>query len=815
MSIHFSLLSGECKSCDLEDFFGMNGISYFHLRTSPQLWEIGDKKLALSRELGVSSQRIDMWWGAIEPEKGLFQWAFPDRVVKEFTKGGQEILPILCYASAWSGGTSPADEQERELFGRYVSRLVERYGKKITFWEVWNEPNITPYWIPHPDALLYLETLKTAFTEAKSVQQGCRIIAPCTAGADLEFIEEIYENGGADYFDILSYHHYPQVYNEGILQREIIDLAFLMMRYGDGEKRIWITEMGAPTGLNTSSHKDAPPAEQAEWMVKAHITALASGKVDRLFWYTLADDTLDPVKEGHFGLVFADFSPKPSFAAYKTMTRLLKDKHYAGSLSLDSEISSHVFQKAHEKIIVLWTSSKIKNLTLPSIKPVRVIDLYGHEEKINPLNGAVSLSLTQSPVYLMISGREMDFIASFKMEPEVVYAFPGESLNLCLYLSNSLESKINGTLSLFAPKDFYLTNPSMDLTLEKASHFKRDITITIPKESPPGFYSLQAHAAFDGIIPGTLLSSSTIRINNPIGISIRGTQIQDQFKVQTTFKNISTKTLSGSLEWRLSPGGQVKTNPLLFQDLKPNDEITTQSRLMPGNREAGLTASVTVDQGAKVEEKIGLMAIPLRLVSPRIDGSLAEWMDIPNLHLDQRTQLIKSSSPSLWTKDNSSGVFQFWLTDDALFIAGQITDDVPLVNPQRGKDLWLGDSIELFLGLKGPSDKKYYQDLDFQIGLSPGDNGAHPEIWNWTTPKQVDKGEIVSLKTAQGYNIEAKIPLSELGLWKPKRQNMIRFDIALNDRDGNDRENPDHTLVWSGTSENWRDPSHWGIAIIW
>jgi hypothetical protein len=317
------------------------------------------------------------------------------------------------------------------------------------------------------------------------------------------------------------------------------------------------------------------------------------------------------------------------------------------------------------------------------------------------------------------------------------------------------------------------------------------------------------------IPPTVCASSNSIGMGNPIGISIRGRQVKDQLKVETTIQNLTTKPVSGKLEWDLRPRGKVQINPLVFRDLQPNDAITTQSGLMAGNKEAALVASVHLENGCHIEKEIGLMAIPLRLIPPRIDGSLAEWINVPQLHLDKDSQAVKSPSSPLWSKANASGAFQFWVTEEAFYIAAYITDDTPLINPRHGKEIWRGDGIELFLGLKGPSDQTYCQDMDFQIGLGPGHKGALPEMWNGKTQHTIEKGGIISCKTGHGYIIEARIPLSELGNWEPQRQEMIGFDIKLNDLDKNEGDKPALSLIWSGTSENLSNPSHWGIAIIW
>jgi len=115
---------------------------------------------------------------------------------------------------------------------------------------------------------------------------------------------------------------------------------------------------------------------------------------------------------------------------------------------------------------------------------------------------------------------------------------------------------------------FFLILPGIMLILSNTS-FSQISEQNLPAESSPTVCA----------------GSNNIGMGDPIGISIRGRQIDDQLKVETTIKNLTTKPVSGTLEWTLRPRGKVQINPLVFRDLQPNDAITTQSGLMAGNKE--------------------------------------------------------------------------------------------------------------------------------------------------------------------------------------------------------------------------------------
>ena len=241
---------------DLSKFFSLNGITPFHHHVSKDanqkknLLPDLQRNLKKAKELGAHSMRIDMWWGIIQPEPDRFDWDLPDLVIDEICRAGLEPYPILCYNSIWSSEESPATNDERERFGIYVYNMVKRYKGKVKRWEVWNEPNIRPFWVPTPRPDLYAELLKVAYAKAKEADPECTVVGMCTAGADYGFIEECYAEGSKGYMDALSFHHYSGNRNEAELENEIRKIRRIMQRYGDADLPILITELGIGSGKN-------------------------------------------------------------------------------------------------------------------------------------------------------------------------------------------------------------------------------------------------------------------------------------------------------------------------------------------------------------------------------------------------------------------------------------------------------------------------------------------------------------------------------------------------------------------------------------
>ena len=183
------------REAQARTYFAINGSKVFHIPN--EMDGVVAQRLAWMKELGVLWDRSDWWWHVIEPERGRFDFSLPDRIVERFEAHGVQIYPILCYGAAWfeEGKNGPSTEEERRAFADYVYKTVDRYKEHFTYWSIWNEPNILPFWAPEPNADDYAALLKVAYKAAKRADPECKICAPVVAplqGYDRKFVERLY-----------------------------------------------------------------------------------------------------------------------------------------------------------------------------------------------------------------------------------------------------------------------------------------------------------------------------------------------------------------------------------------------------------------------------------------------------------------------------------------------------------------------------------------------------------------------------------------------------------------------------------------------
>ena len=378
-----------------ESPFALSGGALFHLSQS-QHHTTGKVRLNQQARLGAWWGRNDLWWGAVEPQPGEWEFEKCDSVIRSFSDHSFNLLGILCYSTDWLNGEAPDSPSEISEFCDYARQIVSRYRDDVHYWEVWNEPNIRPFWMPEPDPVIYTELLKETYKTVKQATPEAKVVGLCTSRTDLEFIEKALESGAGEFMDILSVHPYQE---QSPFERgpdtqlgKLKDLRELMDRY-ECYKPIWITECGWPsTGENTERL-------QAQYLVKFYALTLQEGLVEKIYWFNLTDwGPRFSTEGGHFGLVHMDQTPKPSYAAYYTMTRILHDFRQVQKAELSENMQGVDFYFRNERAVrVIWAENGPAMFSVP--EDAKVYNIVGKE--IEPEQGKIMIN--RSPRYIVTS----------------------------------------------------------------------------------------------------------------------------------------------------------------------------------------------------------------------------------------------------------------------------------------------------------------------------------------------------------------------------------------------------------------------------
>jgi hypothetical protein len=296
-----------------------------------------DNAMALMQQAGVGWVRMDFLWEDIEPERGDFNFAKYDLIVETARRHNINILGILDYTAYWASPSRAwnSPSQDNSLFVNYASRVIERYKDRVKYWELWNEPDSNVYWQPQDGLKNYCVLLKEVYLAAKSIDPECKILNGGLANG-LASVNKLYDNGAKDYFDILNIHIFENPLNPGSIKAVTAcpRLAYkIMRRNGDGDKKIWISEIGCP-GVKRGSGvknwwmgKNPTERQQADWLKKVFSELLKDERAEKVFWAFFRDcDKHWDNGVDHFGIVRWDFSRKPAFKAFqKVSTSYFKD----------------------------------------------------------------------------------------------------------------------------------------------------------------------------------------------------------------------------------------------------------------------------------------------------------------------------------------------------------------------------------------------------------------------------------------------------------------------------------------------------------
>ncbi|MBY6413769.1 beta-galactosidase [Rhodococcus sp. BP-252] len=288
-----------------------------------------NNELVAGREVGASWVRIVVNWAAVETAPGVFDWSNTDRVVDAARAQGYSVLAVLAGTPAWAQGPIPsilpgAVPVDPNTFGAFSGAAATHLGDRVDTYEVWNEPNIPSFFAP-VDASRYVGLLRAAYPAIHAGDPGATVIGGGLATtidtggwtvAPVTFLQQMYAAGAAGFMDALAMHPYTfpfTVENDPNGQWAQVDQAHgIMKANGDGGKKIWITELGAPTGNGPMAvTEDAQAAIIGSSLARASTLPY----VGPVFVHSLRDSGTDAFDaEQNYGLLRSDFSRKPSFA---------------------------------------------------------------------------------------------------------------------------------------------------------------------------------------------------------------------------------------------------------------------------------------------------------------------------------------------------------------------------------------------------------------------------------------------------------------------------------------------------------------------
>lgn len=412
-------------------------------------------------EQNTSWLRINgVLWSKAEPNQGDRLWenlADLDQILLEASQDYQNVILSIRSTPSWAqtidgADCSPIKTDKLTAFGKFVYDTVLRYSKppyNVKYWEIWNEPDV-PYspsiinggfgcWGDTSDDYYgggyYADVLKVVYPKIKAADPKAKVIVGgllldcdprpdsnyCAAnGKDTrppKYLEGILLNGGADYFDGVSYHGYdyfpywePELghyYNgnwnaywnttgpvssvKAGYVREILD------KYDVTGKFIMNTEAAlicGPTGATPGQtagceSDDTSDFEQtkARYLVQEYAQAIKDNLVVNT-WYSI-------LGWRNSGLLNSDFSSRPAFESYEYAKKELMNANFSRDVTDYSDLFVYEFKIDGRTIWLMWSQDgESHTITLPST-PKAIHDMYGMD-----LTALKNITVTLDPIYV-------------------------------------------------------------------------------------------------------------------------------------------------------------------------------------------------------------------------------------------------------------------------------------------------------------------------------------------------------------------------------------------------------------------------------
>ncbi|GFZ91875.1 hypothetical protein GCM10008018_42740 [Paenibacillus marchantiophytorum] len=765
----------------------------------------------LVKYAGSKNVRDSAFWGEVELKKGIFNGFYPKHDLFMQAIQRNSLTPFMDLMSRdefYDNNSTPYSDEGRAAFARYAQEVLNHYGSQVPWVEVYNEYNIPNYGDngdgpadSRPD--YYFKMLKKTYEAVKSIRPDVTVVGAATAGIPLEWLEEVFKQGGLSYMDAISVHPYRYPLTPEGLVEELGKLDALIKRYNNGQsKPIWITEIGWPTHIGPRSVDEQT---QASYLIRTYVLALASG-VDKIFWYDFMNDGTDKQEPEHnFGLIRnpADekggYTPKPGYVSLATMNRLLTNKQFYEQHS-DNGINRYSFQGQEGPIHVMWTQAKT-DVTITTNQPVSITDMMGQEETLEPLNGKVYVTLTGNPIF--VKGNIAGVVPGGKFALQGHRTFVDDQVDLTLRVDNLTSSSEGLTAS------FDIQGTSYELTAGSGSRQER--VISLPGYAEPSSKTFFATVLVNGKKVGKLAESVLVEsaqsiaarhiykdgadwiemiVHNQRAVEKRLTNVNWQIGVQSGQQSYDQAIAPGAEQSVLLPLPQLAYNQLF--------PISLQMNFADGSK-------LTYAGKVKVIQPAQMLSLDHKTI--QVDGILDALDDSASIDLFSQGAV---KMPTYGGQGDLSGKVWYTWDQNNLYVTAKIHDDVFVQNNVEG-DMWKGDSIQLAVssGMPGESDK--WNEMGF--ALTP--NG--PQAYRWMAPLGGSTGLMdnarlqVSRDEANKNTIyEIALPWNDLGSIKPE-DGLLSLSLLVNDNDGAGRKG---WVEWGAGIGGTKDSSLFKPAIL-
>ncbi len=359
---------------------------------------------------GFTWIRMDLDWGTVEHTPGQYNFSRYDRLVADLQARGMRALFILDYGNPpFTGGwdlppTTPAAIQ---AFGSFAEAAARHFAGQGVSYEIWNEPNISRFWSPQPDAAQYAALAREVTARVHAGDPAAKVTTAGLSSTDFSFLRATLADGGAMGADAIGLHPYgfdsPEAAAIAMSEwRAIIAQAL------PANPPTWATEWGYSSAEYGDGQSPQARAEQAVMVARELLTAWSVG-FPLVIYYDIRDDGPNPNDpEQNFGLLAQDYTDKPAMQAVRALSGAARGRQLVGYLPVEApNLHALELSGAADTAVILWADSGKAAVTLPPGASAQ--NLYGQPVTLHPAGAQLSLTVDSNagPVYLFFPAKSV------------------------------------------------------------------------------------------------------------------------------------------------------------------------------------------------------------------------------------------------------------------------------------------------------------------------------------------------------------------------------------------------------------------------
>ncbi len=307
--------------------------------------------------VGVKKARIQSGWARTEKEKGVYDFAWLDAIVDNLLARGMEPWMCLCYgnglytesaAKVFGGVGCPpiATEAERTAWQRYVTAVTEHFRGRVSWYEVWNEPDGNWCWKHGVNGAEYGEFVKLTAEAVRRGDADAKVIGGSLCIGEPGWLDQMLSTGAGKVMDALTYHAYG--FDERVQPLRISVIREQLRMHGLGDLPLIQGETGSPSrdnGYGALRGGAWTEERQAKKMLRTSFLHLKQNILFTSYFSTMdmvealngsVDDIKTCLDYGYFGILGADFgedgfatgeyTPKLSYYAMQAMAAVFRNK---------------------------------------------------------------------------------------------------------------------------------------------------------------------------------------------------------------------------------------------------------------------------------------------------------------------------------------------------------------------------------------------------------------------------------------------------------------------------------------------------------